>query len=277
MSSYREVLAKSQRELQKAGIPNADIDAKYLLMEAYSMTFSDYILCLDKEAQADERMEIYADYIAKRQRHIPLQYILGRQNFYGMDFYINENVLIPRADTENMVELILQHHKNPELAVLDLCTGSGCIGITLKKLGGYQEVALADISQEALEVARENASRLEAEVTIIETDMFQNIRKPYDIIVSNPPYIRTKDIADLMEEVRDFEPHLALDGDEDGLKFYRMIQENLDRYLKDDGILYMEIGYDQARDIKELFAKWYVEVFQDLNGLDRVVKVSKYR
>lgn len=275
MSSYREILEKSQRELQEAGIENADIDAKLLLSEAYSLTFSDYILCLDREMEEDERFEVYATYIEKRKSHIPLQYILGKQNFYGIDFYVDENVLIPRADTENMVELILHHHKHTDISILDLCTGSGCIGITLKKLGGYQEVVLADISQAALEVARENASRLEAEVTIIETDMFQNIRGKYDIIVSNPPYIRTGDIDGLMSEVRDFEPHLALDGDEDGLKFYRNLKDNMAVYLKEDGILYMEIGYDQAQDVREIFAGHRVEVFPDLNGLDRVVKVSR--
>ena len=191
----------------------------------------------------------------------------------GLEFQVNENVLIPRQDTEILVEEVLKvcHGKT----VLDLCTGTGCIIISLTKLGKVKEATASDISYKALEVARLNATNHKVS---IESDLFEKIDGKYDIIVSNPPYITSKDMENLMPEVKDYEPRLALDGSEDGLLYYRRIVREARRHLKDNGMIFFEIGYNQGEEVQELLRKeGFVDIslYKDLAGLDRLVSGRK--
>ena len=209
----------------------------------------------------------------KRLKGKPLNKLLKNQNFYGRDFYINENVLAPRVDTEFVVECALEYidksHK-----VLDLCSGSGAIAITIKKEKDCRVYA-SDVSKKALAVSKKNAKNNEAEIQFIESDMFNNIsEKEFDLIISNPPYIPTEHIKTLSVEVEKYDPLIALDGGKDGLDFYRIIEKNLSEYLKPEGVLVLEIGYDQADDIKKLFAEYKVIIKKDYAGNDRVAIIS---
>ena len=217
--------------------------------------------------------------IDRRAERIPLQHLTGVQEFMGFEFYVNEHVLIPRQDTETLVELVLQEQKGKDAALLDVCTGSGCIAISLALMGGFRDVTALDVSREALMVAARNAQRLlkehEGDFNLIESDMFERLEpdRRYDIIVSNPPYIPKEDIAGLMTEVKDFEPINALDGGADGLDFYRAIVAEGRAWLKEGGWLFFEIGYDQGEALRTLLADFgYTEIGirQDLAGLDRV-------
>ena len=213
--------------------------------------------------------------VSRRKQRIPLQHLTGEQEFYGYPFYVNEHVLIPRQDTEVLVEEALKR-KREGMKVLDLCTGSGCILLSiLKNLKQGTGVGI-DISEQALEVARRNAKRLglEAATTFVLSDLFEKAQGPYDMIVSNPPYIETEEIAQLMPEVRDHEPRLALDGMSDGLYYYRSIVSQCRDYLKEDGALLFEIGAGQGAAVSELLKEagfMSVQVIKDLAGLDRVV------
>ncbi len=196
----------------------------------------------------------------------------------GLDFRVNRHVLIPRQDTETLVELVLQEQKDSKRKVLDLCTGSGCIAISLAVIGGYEEVTAADVSEEALATARENASRLlkpGQTVAFFQGDLFQALcEKKFDVLVSNPPYIPTEILQDLQPEVRDHEPRIALDGAEEGLGFYRRIVAEAADWLNPGAGIYLEIGYDQGKAVSALLKKagfQEIKVTQDLAGLDRVV------
>lgn len=233
----------------------------------------------------------YRDLLLRRGAHIPLQHLTGEQEFMGFPFYVSEHVLIPRQDTEILVEEALKRLR-VGFRALDLCTGSGCIAVSLAKLGpdgaesqipeeaGHVGVQIdaTDISEAALAVARRNAKRNHAAVRLIQGDLFENVSGPYDMIVSNPPYIRTGVIAELDEEVRLHEPQLALDGHEDGLYFYRRIAGESSAYLKDGGFLLLEIGYDQSEAVEALLREAGFEeirTVKDLAGLDRVVCARK--
>ena len=213
--------------------------------------------------------------LAKRLTHMPVQYITGYQNFMGLEFMVSKDVLIPRMDTETLVEEVLRLGLS-NVRVLDLCTGSGCILLSiLKYVYGSSGVGV-DISDDALGVAKANSEALGIDATFIKSDMFENIPKDerFDIVVSNPPYIRSDVIGTLMSEVKDYEPLLALDGSEDGLKFYRIIADRAPEYLNNGGMLFLEIGYDQGAEVSALLSAagfMDVEVIKDLSGLDRVV------
>ena len=210
----RELLSWGEERLLEAGIDDARLDAWYLL--EYSLP-TDRVSFLMKgnDPVTEEKKEQYEVLIEKRASHIPVQHLTGVQDFMGFTFKVNEHVLIPRQDTEVLVEEILKVSKGKK--VLDMCTGSGCIIISLAKLGGLQNAAAADISTEALKVAKMNAEALEADITFVESDLFDKVEGKYDIIVSNPPYIESKEVDKLAKEVKDHEPRLALDGTEDGL------------------------------------------------------------
>jgi release factor glutamine methyltransferase len=271
MKTLEDALYNGRMLLKEKGITEADLDAWYLLSYLFKISRTQFFM-QPKAEIPDFEFEQYLKLIKERADHIPLQYITGSQEFMGLDFHVTKDVLIPRQDTEILVEEVLKVSEGK--SVLDLCTGSGCILISLAKLGGIKRGMGVDISKKALAVAKENASRLEAAVTFIESDMFEEVRDKFDIIVSNPPYIPTKDVKELMEEVKGHEPKLALDGSEDGLFFYRIIANSLNEYLHPGGFIFFEIGYNQGESVKTLLQNAGVtdiRLRKDLAGLDRVI------
>ena len=265
------LLREGREALQAAGIPEWDLDAWYLLEYAAHCTRNEYFLRLEKEVLPQEE-QIYRTLNRKRCAHIPLQYLTGSQEFMGFSFAVNENVLIPRQDTEILVEEALRA-LGSGMRVLDVCTGSGCILLSLLKLCAGLEGTGTDLSEKALQVAGENARRLGVEASFVQGDLFEPVSGKYDCIVSNPPYIASREVDALMEEVRDHEPRMALDGGEDGLYFYRKIAVQSPKYLNDRGRIFLEIGFDQGEAVAGLLAPAFdeVRIVQDLAGLDRVV------
>ena len=265
------LLREGREALQAAGIPEWDLDAWYLLEYAAHCTKNEYFLRPEKEVLPQEK-QLYRTLIRKRSAHIPLQYLTGSQEFMGLSFSVDENVLIPRQDTEILVEEALRA-LGSGMRVLDVCTGSGCILLSLLKLCAGLEGTGTDLSEKALQVAGENARRLGVEASFVQGDLFEPGSGKYDCIVSNPPYIASREGAALMEEVRDHEPRMALDGGEDGLYFYRKIAAQSPKYLNDRGRIFLEIGFDQGEAVAGLLAPGFdeVRIVQDLAGLDRVV------
>ncbi len=271
--TYREAVKMGTEVLSAGQIDNPGLDAWYLLQQVCKIERSFYYLNGDEEISAEEQNE-YELALKKRAEHVPLQYIIGEQEFMGLVFKVNSNVLIPRQDTETLVEEAIKVCESGK-RVLDMCTGSGCIIISLmKNVPGVIGVG-CDISKTALLVAKENSKSHELDIDWIRGDLFDNVSGKFDVIVSNPPYIKSADISGLMPEVRDFEPLNALDGHEDGLHFYRQIISKSNEYLNSEGYLLMEIGCDQGADVSALMREagyTEVEVIQDLTHLDRVVK-----
>ena len=228
----------------------------------------------DKISDNEEKM--INNILKRRLNKEPLQYIIHTQYFFGNKFYVNENVLIPRADTEILVEEVLKL-TNDSNKILDLCTGSGCIAISLKKANNSLEVTASDLSQNALTIAILNAQLNDAKVSFIKSDLFDNINEKFDIIVSNPPYIKTSDICDLQDEVK-FEPHIALDGGISGLDYYIEIIEKAKKHLQENGLIALEIGYNQANEVSEILKEnGYkdIRVVKDYGNNDRVVIAKK--
>lgn len=267
-------------KLAEEGIEEFSLDAWYLLEYVTGVSKAMYFAEPERTV-SEENADRYIDCIRQRAAHIPLQHITGEQEFMGYPFCVNEHVLIPRQDTEILVEEAIQIMR-PKMKILDMCTGSGCIVLSILKMckEKYYMTDLqgvgADVSEEALKVARENSRRLEVPVTWIQSDLFAKIpeEEKYDVIVSNPPYIETAVIDTLQEEVRLYDPYIALDGKEDGLYFYRRIISEAGKYLKTQGKLMFEIGCDQAEAVEELMKNAGYEqitVKKDLAGLDRVV------
>lgn len=282
---YKECYAQGVRELEKAMVPEAKLDAR-LLLEAICGTDRNTLLVHGDREVLPEQIESYEEAICKRAKRVPLQHILGQQEFMSLVFEVNEHVLIPRQDTEVLVERVLEVLR-PPMNVLDMCTGSGCILISLLKMcPGVYGVGV-DISKEALAVASRNgetilgggtAGQVGEKVRWIHSDMFTQVEGEFDVITSNPPYIPTKVIEELMPEVKEFEPMNALDGMEDGLFFYRQIAEQAPKFLKSQGHLFLEIGYDQGESVSQLLTQQgfgRVEVIKDYAGLDRVVHAQK--
>ena len=272
--TLREAYEYGKEQLKKVQIEDADIDAWYLLEHVTGITRAVYFMDMHRVLSGEEEAE-YRKVVGVRAKHVPLQHIIGVQEFMGLSFCVNEHVLVPRQDTEVLVENVLQMLR-PGMHVLDMCTGSGCILISLLKLCGFSDITGVgvDVSEEALEVACKNAENLGVDVTFLQSDLFSEVKDKYDVIVSNPPYIRTAVIEELKEEVKLHDPFIALDGKEDGLYFYKRIVEESTNHLKKGGKLYFEIGYDQGEDVSRLmreagFAD--VTVKKDLAGLDRVV------
>lgn len=265
------LLREGREALQAAGIPEWDLDAWYLLEYAAHCTKNEYFLRPEKEVLPQEK-QLYRTLIRKRSAHIPLQYLTGSQEFMGLSFFVDENVLIPRQDTEILVEEAIRA-LGSGMRVLDVCTGSGCILLSLLKLCAGLEGTGTDLSEKALQVAGENARRLGVEASFVQGDLFEPVSGKYDCIVSNPPYIASREVDALMEEVRDHEPRMALDGGEDGLYFYRKIAAQSPKYLNDRGRIFLEIGFDQGEAVAGLLAPAFdeVRIVQDLAGLDRVV------
>lgn len=272
--TLKEAYEYGQEQLKNAQIDDSDLDAWYLLEHVTGITRAMYFLDMNKMLSTEEERQ-YCEYVATRAKHVPLQHITGVQEFMGLEFCVNEHVLVPRQDTEVLVESVLEVLK-PGMRVLDMCTGSGCILISLLKLCGFDDVSGvgADVSEGALKVARDNAEKLGVDATLVHSDLFSNVTQQYDLIVSNPPYIRTAVIEELKDEVKFHDPLLALDGKEDGLYFYRRIVEESTQYLNIGGRLYFEIGHDQGEEVSSLMKEAGfsdVTVKKDLAGLDRVV------
>ena len=275
--TYRECYEQGCRTLQAAGIEEAALDAR-LLLEAVCGTDRNDLLVHGEQQVAPEAEEKYLNWIRQRAEHIPLQQLTGEQDFMGLTFSVNEHVLIPRQDTEILVEEVLKE-LHDGMRVLDMCTGSGCILLSLLHYSNDCEGLGVDLSAEALEVAGRNVLKVltpeKAEhAHFLQSDLFEKVEGKFEIIVSNPPYIASAEVEKLMPEVRDHEPRMALDGTEDGLYFYRRIIEEAGKHLVSSGMLFFEIGYDQGQAVSELMrTEGYceVQVVQDYAGLDRVV------
>ncbi len=289
----REAYDIGVEQLEAEGIENADCDIRILLEDLCGVDREELFLQGDKIISRRES-EIFMNAVTRRLGHYPVQYITGKQEFMGLTFSVNQNVLIPRMDTEILVEEVLKELDDGS-RILDMCTGSGCILLSLLYYSNDCEGVGVDISEEALDVAKDNAGRLilddtfdilfktgglgkkhleEDKIEFIQSNLFNDVRGKFDIIVSNPPYIRSDVIPTLMEEVRDYEPLLALDGKEDGLHFYREIIKKSPQYLNGGGKLFFEIGYDQAEPVIALMEEAGfkdVTVVQDYAHLDRVV------
>lgn len=270
---YAKLYQIGKEQLQKAGITDAELDAR-LLLEFICHTDRNALYAHGDQEIEDEKMHDFLQLIEKRAVHIPLQHLTGEQNFMGLDFLVNEHVLIPRQDTEILVEEIMRD-LHDGIRILDMCTGSGCILLSLLHYSNDCSGVGVDVSEDALAVARQNADRLaEKQAVFIQSDLFEKVEGSFDLIVSNPPYIRSQEITGLMPEVREHEPHLALDGKDDGLHFYREIIKGAMPHLKRGGQLFFEIGYDQGEAVQALLAaNGYTEiaVVKDYAGLDRVV------
>lgn len=282
--TLRELAREGETILTEAGVPDARHDARTLLLDTFHINTSEYILLAESELMnafptlsegIAMPLGFYRDRIRMRAARIPLQQILGEASFMGLDFKVNGFTLCPRPDTETLVETVISEVKDKDAKVLDLCTGTGCIGISLLVCGGFKNMTLSDISKEALLVADFNAKKLAPgfSVEVIESDLFEGIPegRKFDVIVSNPPYIKDVVIETLEPEVRKFEPRLALSGGDDGLSVYRRITEKAPLYAPS---LFLEIGYDQAEEVRELLLKagyGDIKVIKDYGGNDRVI------
>ena len=242
-----------------------------------NLSFTDFVFALQQEVTEEEK-EFVEEIYTKLANHIPAQYIIGHAEFFGMQLKVDERVLIPRPETEELVELILAENLKDNLKVLDIGTGSGAIALALAKNRPDWSVTAADISQDALELATENSKRQDLNLSFIKSDCFSEISSKYDIIVSNPPYISRADEVEVGLNVLHSEPHLALFADEDGLAIYRRIAEDSKDYLNDGGKIYLEIGYKQGQSVPNLFRKNFpekrVRTLKDQFGQDRMVVID---
>lgn len=242
-----------------------------------NLSFTDFVFALQQEVTEEEK-EFVEEIYTKLANHIPAQYIIGHAEFFGMQLKVDERVLIPRPETEELVELILAENPEENLKVLDIGTGSGAIALALAKNRPDWTITAADISQDALDLAMENADNLGLTLFFIKSNCFSEISSKYDIIVSNPPYISRVDEAEVGLNVLHSEPHLALFADEDGLAIYRRIAEEAKDYLKDGGKIYLEIGYKQGQSVpalfKENFPEKRVRTLKDQFGQDRMVVID---
>ncbi len=284
MKTYGEVYKQGEALLREAQIEEAALDAR-LLLEFVCGTDRNTLLAHGDREVADEEYDGYRELIRRRAAHVPLQHLTGEQEFMGLTFTVNKDVLVPRQDTEVLVEEVMKN-LHDGMRILDLCTGSGCILLSLLQYSNDCTGVGVDLSPEALAVAGENYERLrrerpEMEASFREGDLFEALEKGerFDIIVSNPPYIETDEIAALMPEVREHEPLMALDGGADGLAFYRRIAGGAGDYLNGGGMLFFEIGCGQADQVREIMAQAgfrQIEVVKDFAGLDRVAFGSLY-
>jgi release factor glutamine methyltransferase len=267
-----EVLSKAKVRLKDHGFAESR-DAEFLLEEVLGRK----VLCFDNSEITNEQNEKFEAFLSRRLIHEPMDSIIGYTEFMGLKIPFSKYALTPRQETEIMVDRIVSDNAGRKnLKIMDLCSGSGCIGISLAKHLGA-DVTLVDISTEALKVSEQNARLNHIKVKTICSDLFENVEGVFDIIVSNPPYIPTKDLRDLELEVKDYDPILALDGGEDGLDFYRKIVEKLKYYLNDYGLIYMEFGVFQSEEIVKLLTPDFdnIEVVKDYSGIDRYIKARK--
>lgn len=279
MENVRQLVSQGTKRLKAAGVPEADYDARQLLFTCTGLTEASFLADPGRTVSADQQ-EQYLNMLALREKRIPLQHILGKAWFYGREFFVSGDVLIPRPDTEILVEEALRVIR-PGDSVLDVCTGSGCILLTLACEQKLQAALGTDISAKALEVAEKNRLHLQQDIqaeslAFARGDLLEPAAgRRFDVIVSNPPYICSGVIADLAPEVRDHDPRLALDGGEDGLDFYRRIADGAGEHLVPGGSIFLEIGYDQAEAVKRILRHASftdIAVIRDYGGNDRVVR-----
>ena len=280
--NLKEILKYGKEELIKNNIEDASIIAKELAEHIFKITRAQMIANNDMEFSKDQTYN-YINSIKKISTGIPIQYITNNREFMNLNFYVDENVLIPQPDTETLVEEVINEYKEKKCEILDLCTGSGAIAISLAKYINESNIVASDISMKALQIAKLNAEKnlVRKKIEFIESDMFNKIYKDdFDIIVSNPPYIKTKVIEELDKQVKN-EPYIALDGGADGLKFYKIIIENAYKYIKNEGKVFLEIGYDQKNELINLFKEnnHYENIYskKDLGGNDRIIVATVRR
>ncbi len=271
--TIQAVLDSVRTKLRAADIESFSIDAQLIVSEALGVD-KIKLVTHNTDEISDDKLNIIKEYTARRLKREPMQYILGRCEFMGLDFKVDRNTLIPRADTENLVEEAINIIKEKGYRnVLDIGTGSGAIAVSIGKYTAA-EVTAVDISKAALSIAEENARQNNVYVNFIESDLFANVKGSFDMIVSNPPYIERAVIDTLDSQVKDHEPLSALDGGEDGLDFYRRITADLHRFLKKKGCIIFEIGYNQGYALYDMLVKnnfRNISVKKDLAGMDRVV------
>lgn len=277
-----QILLEAKKSLKQSGAVSYALDAELLLMKVLNFTKTE-LFTKDTIFLTKKEQEKYEFLIEERKKGVPVQYLLGECEFMGLPFYVNESVLIPRPDTEILVETVLEYYQKKSFQnILDIGTGTGCIAVSIAHYTNMQVYAV-DISENALKMAQQNAKINHVNIEFIESNLFlsfpETFHHTFDVIVSNPPYICTEEIENLMTEVKDFEPRLALDGGKDGLFFYREIMEQSQKFLKKNGYLFFEIGWEQAEQVKEMMKLngfENIEVRKDLAGLDRVI-LGKYR
>ena len=270
--NYRQWYEWGQAELAGKDVPEAALDAR-LLLEHVCHTKRHDLLAHGDRLLTPEEEKAYQNFIANRGKRIPLQHLTGVQEFMGLSFQVNEHVLIPRQDTEILVEEVMKN-LHDGMSILDMCTGSGCILLSLLHYSNGCAGTGADISPKALEVAEKNAKALGIKARFVQSDLFEKIDEKFEIIVSNPPYIASEEIKTLMDEVREHEPLNALDGKEDGLYFYCKIVKESKNFLKGGGMLFFEIGCSQAEAASAMMQEAgfsEVQIVKDFAGLDRVV------
>lgn len=276
MSTFAQLLSNAKQTLSPFIGESASFEARILLCHCFDISNEKLLLRMNEEAD-ENKAAFLMDLVQKRCAHTPLQYILGKWEFMGIPFFVSENVLIPRSDSETLVIHALELSKDlSRFSLLDLCCGSGCLGLSVKKLaeekGSEVDLTLADISQFALDLSGKNADALNLSADIVQTDLFSSITKKYDFILCNPPYIRTGDIPALDKEVQN-EPLLALDGGVDGLDIYRRLEKDYSGCLNAGGKMLLEIGYDMADDICAVFKGCCI--LKDLSGNNRAAVVNK--
>lgn len=270
--NYTEAFLMGMQKLKEAEIGEAQLDAR-LLLEEVCGTDHNTLLCHGDREVSEEEEEQYRRALEQRAVHVPLQHLLGYQDFMGLRFQVNGHVLIPRQDTEILVEEAMRY-LHDGMRILDLCTGSGCILLSLLHYSNDCEGIGVDISKEALQVAAQNAEALGIKADFLESDLYEKVTGKFDLLVSNPPYIEREIIPTLMEEVREYDPYIALDGGEDGLDFYRRIIGGAQDYLNQGGQIFLEIGSEQAQAVSELLREAgfkEIDVCKDFAGLARVV------
>ncbi len=275
--TYEEALRQGKRELRDSGIRDADTDA-WLLINHLTGKDRTFFLVHGRQEMPEREWQDYTERIRLRKKHVPLQFITGETEFMGLPFYVNDSTLIPRVDTEFLAEEVLKELRDGA-SVLDLCTGSGCILLSLMCYRNGIRGVGSDLSKEALDLAGKNAVRLaklgklKGKADFRRSDLFEELRGKFDFIVSNPPYIKTAQIDTLEDEVRLYEPRSALDGTADGLEFYRRIAKRAGDYLNENGKMFLEIGFDQGKEVREILKEQgyrNIEIRKDYSGNERV-------
>ncbi|WP_019124399.1 peptide chain release factor N(5)-glutamine methyltransferase [Peptoniphilus grossensis] len=269
----KEALIEGRDFLKNLKYTDPIYETRKILGEILERDLS-YLVSHDNEELPASVERKYFDILKKRQEGLPLQYILGREDFYGRTFTVLEGVLIPRQDTEISVEVILKILKNNNIKnLLEIGCGSGIVSVTLDlETRGQVDITAVDISPQAIKNTNVNKNNLKSNIKILESNLFEEINEKFDLIYSNPPYIKSHEIENLQVEVREHEPRLALDGGSDGLYFYRKIIKDAPNFLNSHGYLVFEIGYDEAEDISSIMRENFdLEIYKDLNNLDRVV------